>query len=73
MAGKTKKVTKNEIVDRCIEVARHSGWSVEVGGKNIKFRAPDPQVNVIVTSKTPGDWRGPKNLRSLLRRGGLTV
>lgn len=71
MDGNLKKIRRTEY-GPLVEAAIEAGWTLErTGGNHLKLQSPDGKVVFLPSS--PSDWRGAKNMRSLLRRYGLDV
>lgn len=61
------------VVDAFVQAAIDQGWRVRRGGHGTTVYPKDPTQRPVVICATPQDFRGVKNLRSLLRRRGLEV
>ena len=57
-----------------VKALKHLGWSVRTTTSNhYKALAPDKTIPIIIIPKTPSDHRSLKNLKSVLRRHGVSV
>jgi len=64
----------NREVQDIIKKVERLGWAVtRTNSGHWLLRSPDPRVPLIYAPHSPSDWRGLKNLKSLLRRYGVTV
>jgi predicted RNA binding protein YcfA (HicA-like mRNA interferase family) len=64
----------NRDIQAILDAAKKAGWSVtKTNGGHWQLRSPDKRVPLIVAPNSPSDWRGLKNLKSLLRKNGVFV
>lgn len=74
MARNKRPRSTSPIADELIEAALAQGWRVESRrGGHLVFYPIDKAMDPIFTASTPSDPRGPRNLRSQLRRAGLEL
>lgn len=55
-----------EIVRR----ARRQGWVVDNTGGHLRFTPPDRSQSIYFAAKTPGDFRGTRNMVAELKQRG---
>jgi predicted RNA binding protein YcfA (HicA-like mRNA interferase family) len=69
MDGTLKKLRRSDYWP-VVEAAMAAGWTLErTGGDHLRLKAPHGPIVILPSSGS--DWRGAKNLRSMLRRNGL--
>lgn len=56
------------------KLAESQGWTVEhTRSGHTRWVPPDPDKEIIITGKSPSDWRALKNIESRLKRSGLKL
>lgn len=65
-------MSRNEL-DELRREAIRQGWRIVQAGRHMKWYPVDPDKPFVTTSVTPSDHRAIQNIKSDLRRSGLTL